>query len=111
MWSCIFCKIINREIPAEIIYETDELIVFKDINPKMPIHFLIVPKIHLSSINDIEPEFIELSGRLIYAAKLLAEKLAISKNGFRLVINCGKDSGQIIDHLHIHFLAGKKLET
>lgn len=106
--SCIFCKIINREIPGEIIYETDDVIVFKDINPKAPVHFLIIPKAHLGSVNDIDPEFIEIAGKLLYTAKVMAEKLNIAKQGYRLIINCGKDSGQIVDHLHLHFLAGKK---
>ena len=104
MKNCLFCKIINKEVPSEIIYEDEKVIAFKDIHPKAPIHLLIVPKKHIPSVNHLEIEDKTLMGELI----LVAQKIAREKNlkGYRLQINVGRPAGQIIDHLHLHLLAG-----
>lgn len=108
--DCIFCKIINKKEPAEIIYEDDYVIVFKDINPQAPIHYLIVPKKHITGIQTISEEDINLIGYMFLVARKIAEKLEINnyENGYRLVFNVGKDAGQSIMHLHLHFLAKRK---
>lgn len=108
MNECIFCKIINKEIKSEIIYENDKFVVFKDINPQAPIHLLLVPKQHISSINEIDEKnerFLEGVFRVI---KKVAQELNFSENGYRVVVNTGKDSGQEVLHIHFHILAKRK---
>ncbi|MFH1564384.1 MAG: histidine triad nucleotide-binding protein [bacterium] len=109
MTSCIFCKIINKEISAEVIHEDDGLIVLNDINPKARIHILIIPKKHISSIANAREEDIALLGRCLFQAKLIARKKEINETGYKIVINTGSDGGQIVPHLHIHLLGGEKL--
>jgi histidine triad (HIT) family protein len=101
--ECVFCKITNRETPAEIVYEDERIIAFKDIHPKAPVHLLIIPKKHIPSVDHLELEDKELMGELI----LVAQKIARAKKlkGYRLQINVGRPAGQIIDHLHLHLLA------
>ena len=106
--NCLFCKIINKENPADIIYEDDKFVVFKDIKPKAPIHFLIVPKQHILSIQHLELKHKELIGELFLLAKKIAKKENIAKKGYKLVFNVGRGGGQIIDHIHLHLLAGWK---
>lgn len=105
MIDCIFCKIINKEMPSDIAYEDDNVIVFKDINPSAPIHLLIVPKKHIVSINDLKDQDKELVGYMFLIAKKMAEKQGVLETGYRLAINVGRGGGQIIDHLHLHLLA------
>jgi len=107
--NCIFCKIANRELPATIVYEDEKVIAFKDINPIAPIHYLIIPKKHIASINQLEPQDRELMGDMLLAAQKIAKKEGIADSGYRLVFNVGRDSGQMVDHLHLHLLGGKKL--
>jgi len=106
MIECIFCKIIKKELPSEIVYEDEKVLAFKDIKPKAPIHFLIVPKIHIESIKSERSE--EVVKDLIKAAKKIASQRNIQ--GYKLVFNVGKEGGQIIEHLHLHFLAGKSIK-
>jgi histidine triad (HIT) family protein len=108
--DCIFCKIVNKKEPAKIIYEDYYVVVFEDINPQAPIHYLIVPKKHISGIQTISEEDIEIVGYMFLIAKKIAEKLGINnmEKGYRLVFNVGKNAGQSILHLHLHFLAGRK---
>ncbi|MCD6429457.1 histidine triad nucleotide-binding protein [bacterium] len=107
MEECIFCKIINKETPAEIVYEDKEVIVIKDINPKATIHLLIIPKIHISSLLEFQEEHKELLGKLLLISKELAKMFEKAKGGYKLAINVGKEGGQIVEHFHIHFLAGE----
>jgi histidine triad (HIT) family protein len=109
MENCIFCKISKKEAPADILYEDSSVIVFKDIAPKAPIHLLIVPKKHIVSINHIEVEDKEIVGNLFIVAKKIAKENGIDKKGYRLIFNVGRDAGQMVDHLHLHLLAGRKL--
>ena len=101
--DCIFCKIISKELPAKIVYEDEKVLAFKDINPKAPIHLLIIPKKHIPSVNHLKLRDKELMGELI----LTAQKIARGKKlkGYRLQINVGRPAGQIIDHLHLHLLS------
>jgi histidine triad (HIT) family protein len=104
--DCLFCKIIKKEIPSDIVYEDESFISFKDINPKAPIHLLIVPKKHISSINHLEEKDKEMIGELFLVAKRIAEKEGVKEKGYKLLFNVGKGGGQIIDHIHLHLLAG-----
>lgn len=106
--SCIFCKVIAKQIPSTFIAENDQLIVIKDINPKAPIHYLIIPKKHLSDITEFHAEDISLAGSMLMMAKELAAQLGGSK-AFKLLVNNGADAGQMVFHSHMHFLAGKKM--
>jgi histidine triad (HIT) family protein len=107
---CIFCQIIQKEIPSEIVFEDEKLVAFKDINPKAPIHLLIVPKKHIESVAVLNEEDKSLISEMIWRAKILAEEQGIAKRGYKLIINCGEDGGQLIKHIHLHLLGGKKLE-
>lgn len=107
--SCIFCKIINKEVTADIVYEDDRVMVFKDIKPVAPTHFLIVPKKHISSVNHLELEDKEIIGQLFLVVKEIAKKQGVSETGYRLVVNTGQDAGQTVEHLHLHLIGGTKL--
>ncbi len=105
MTNCLFCKIANKKTPAEIVYENDKLVAFKDIHPKAPIHLLIVPKKHITSVDHLELQDKELVGELILAAQKIAKGKKL--NSYKLIINVGRPAGQVIDHLHLHLLSGK----
>ena len=106
---CLFCKILNKEIPANVVYEDDTIIAFKDIKPIAPIHILIIPKKHISSLADIKIEDVDLMGELMLTAKKIAEDLNIAQKGYKLIMRVGKDGGQEIGHIHLHLLGGTKL--
>ena len=106
--ECIFCKIVAGEIPADIVFETDKIVAFRDINPQAPNHILVVPRKHIDSVEKLENDDLDLMGELVLSSKKIANKLGIG-NGYRLVINNGSDGGQEIDHIHLHLLAGRKL--
>ncbi len=105
----LFLKIINREIPAEIVYETDELLAFRDINPQAPVHILIIPKQRIPTIDDLQPEHAELVGKLILAAAEIAREEGLSEDGYRLVMNCRAAGGQMVFHIHLHLLGGRQM--
>ena len=105
--DCIFCKIINNELPAEFIYQDDLVVVFKDINPKAQTHLLLVPKLHIRSLADIGFEHQEIITYAMYKIPEIVKQLALT--GFRTIINTGKEGGQMVDHLHFHILSGKNL--
>jgi len=108
--ATIFTKIINKEIPADIVYETDNVLAFKDIKPQAPIHILIIPKIEISKVSDINGiEHASLLGEMFDAANKLAKDMGISERGFRLVFNCGNDGGQEVYHIHMHLLGGRHM--
>ena len=108
MENCLFCKIINGEIPSEKVYEDEEILAFKDIHPKAPVHILVIPKKHISSAMEIEEQDEALIGKMFIVIKKLAKEFGL-ENGYRIVNNCGSDGGQEVMHLHFHLLAGKKL--
>jgi histidine triad (HIT) family protein len=109
--KCIFCRIVSHEVPADIVYEDEDFLAFRDILPKAPTHVLIIPKTHITSLAELSKEHEELAGRLIVLAKKLAEKEGIAKKGYRLVINCGSEGGQLVPHLHLHLIGGKQLDA
>ena len=107
--STIFTKIINKEVPADIIYEDSGYLAFKDINPQAPIHILIIPKKEIQTVSYMKKEDTEIFGNLFYIAKKIAEKLEIEDQGFRLVMNCNEYGGQTVNHIHLHLLAGRRM--
>lgn len=106
---CLFCKIIAKEIPAEVVYEDEELLAFKDIKPLAPVHVLIIPKRHIASINDIEQGDVLLLGKMIKQARDIAVELGISKGGYKLLLRTGEDGGQEVGHIHLHLIGGAPL--
>ena len=108
--ATIFTKIINQEIPADIVYENDEYIAFRDINPQAPIHILIIPKKEIATVNDIQKEDIDIFGELFFIAKEIAKELNIDKQGYRLVVNCNEYGGQTVNHIHLHLMGGRKMD-
>ncbi|EPR10830.1 histidine triad nucleotide-binding protein [Ruminiclostridium papyrosolvens] len=106
MSDCIFCKIINGEIPSKKVYETDKVYAFHDINPEAPVHVLIVPKEHISSHNELNHENVDVMKDIHLAANEIAKQLGISESGYRLINNCGADAGQTVFHLHYHLVGG-----
>jgi histidine triad (HIT) family protein len=104
----VFKKIIDREIPADIVYEDEQCIAFRDIDPRAPTHVVVIPKKEIASINDIDEADEQLIGHLYTVIRGLAKKLGLI-NGYRVVVNCGPDAGQSVDHIHLHLLGGRKL--
>ena len=109
MEDCIFCKIINEEISSEIVYEDQKVIAFKDINPAAPIHILVVPKKHIETLLDVSEEDKDLISYIYQVINKIAKEQNFAQNGFRVIANCGKDSGQEVMHIHFHVIGGKKL--
>jgi histidine triad (HIT) family protein len=107
--DCLFCKIINREIPASIVYEDDRVLAFNDINPQGPTHVLIVPKRHISSLNELTPDDDGAVGELVRRAAAIASERGISEGGFRTVFNTNRDAGQTVFHIHLHLIGGRRL--
>lgn len=109
MSDTIFTKIINREIPADILYEDEQALAFKDINAQAPIHFLVIPKKPIATLNDMSEDDRELVGHLSYIAAKLADEMGFAHEGYRTVMNCNEFGGQSVYHIHLHVLAGKLL--
>ncbi|MBW6440524.1 histidine triad nucleotide-binding protein [Patescibacteria group bacterium] len=105
--ECIFCQIVKKNIPAEIFYEDDKIIAFSDIRPIALIHILIIPKTHIKSVTDISEDDTLLMGKLIFTAKIIAERNDIAKKGYKLLFRVGKEGGQEVQHIHLHLLGGK----
>jgi histidine triad (HIT) family protein len=108
--DCLFCKIINRELEADFVYEDSEIVAFKDIHPAAPVHLLVVPRKHIATYMDLQEDDEVLMGRLHYVVNDLARAFKLDKKGFRVVINCGKAAGQMVYHLHLHLLGGMLLK-
>ena len=107
--NCIFCKIIQGEIPSQKVYEDEEILAFNDINPAAPIHVLVIPKKHITSLAEMEDGDEKIVGKIYKVINEIAEKLGVKEKGYRVIVNCGKDGGQEVGHLHFHLLAGKQL--
>jgi histidine triad (HIT) family protein len=105
--SCIFCKIVTKEIPAQIIYENEKVVAFNDINPAAPLHILVIPKKHIESIDCISEDDADISAAMFTAAKEIAKMKNLPDYGYRIIINNGKAAGQEVFHLHMHILGGK----
>ncbi len=109
MEDCIFCKIVNKDIPAELIFEDERILAFNDSNPQAPIHILIIPKEHFASLNDIPEEKKELLSHILLRARQIAQNIGIEEKGYRIVLNTARDSGQEVFHIHFHLLGGRRM--
>lgn len=109
MDECIFCRIAAKEIPASVVYEDDEMLAFDDINPKAPVHVLLIPKEHFASLNELPEGREDLLGRILAKARGVAEAKGVGKSGYRVVLNTAGDSGQDVFHIHVHVLGGRKM--
>ena len=109
MSDCLFCKVIAREIPAQLIHDDPELVAFKDINPQAPLHALIVPRRHIATLNDLQPGDDGLVGSMFRVAAALAREHGFAERGYRTVFNCNREAGQSVFHIHLHVLGGRAL--
>ena len=107
--ECLFCKIVSKEIPADIVFEDDTVIAITDVNPQAPVHLLVLPKKHIGTLNELSVEDQTLMGYLPLIARRLAVEKGIENSGYRLVMNCNKEGGQTVFHLHMHLLGGRQL--
>ena len=107
--DCLFCKILNGEIPGDIVFEDDELLAFNDISPQAPTHVLIIPKTHIATVNDLTDAQSGIIGRMTMCAKALAIEKGIAETGYRLVVNCNDQGGQTVFHIHMHLMGGRQL--
>ena len=108
--DCLFCKVVSGEVAINKIYENKDILAFEDINPQAPIHLLIIPKVHIPTLNDLDPRDIALVGKLSLVASKLAKEYEISKNGYRTIMNCNSDAGQTVFHIHLHMMAGRRFK-
>ena len=109
MEDCIFCKISKKEISTEVLFENNEVIAFYDVKPIVPVHVLVIPKRHISSVTEISEKDSNLMGQLIFSATEIAKKLGVSKDGYKLLFRAGKNGGQEVPHIHLHLLGGAEL--
>ncbi len=109
MPECLFCKIAAGELDTELIYEDEQVVAFNDLNPQAPIHVLVIPKKHIATLNELEPEDAALVGSLYLAAKTLARQKGVDDSGYRTLMNCNADGGQTVFHLHLHLLGGRRM--
>jgi len=109
MDSCLFCRIVRREIPAKIVYEDEKCLAFEDIKPQAPVHILIIPKAHFASLNEAPAGAESLLGEMLLRARAIAREKGIGESGYRLVLNTARDSGQDVFHLHFHLLGGRRM--
>lgn len=107
--SCIFCRIVTGEIPADFVYKDDEVVAFKDIHPRAPVHVLVIPTSHIDSLAEVRAENGQLAGRLLQVAAQIARNLGVEGRGYRTTINTGPESGSEVAHLHLHVLAGRQM--
>ncbi|CUB02481.1 histidine triad nucleotide-binding protein [Marinomonas fungiae] len=107
--DCLFCKLVNGDIPAKILYQDDDVIAFEDIAPQAPTHFLVIPKRHISTLNDLSADDAALVGKLPITAAKIAQQLGIADDGFRVVMNCNEMGGQTVYHIHMHVLGGRAM--
>ncbi len=110
MKDCLFCNIAAGKMETDFVYQDKKVVVFKDLNPQAPVHLLIVPKKHISDLNNLEPENNELIGHIYQVAKKMAAEYELADSGYRLVSNCGDDGGQTVYHIHFHLLGGRELQ-
>ncbi len=109
MSDCIFCKLVSGEIQPDVVLETDDVLAFRDMGPQAPTHVLVIPKRHISTLNDLQPEDAELVGKLYLVAKQVAVDEGLTESGYRTVMNCNRDGGQTVFHIHLHLLGGRPM--
>ena len=109
MSDCLFCKILEGEIPCDRVYENDQVIAFRDVNPQAPTHILVIPRKHISTVNDLTPDDKNIVGEMILAAQVIAKQEGIEESGYRLIMNCNEGAGQTVFHIHLHILGGRRM--
>ena len=109
MSDCLFCKFVTGEIQPDVVYEDDQVLAFRDVNPQAPVHILVIPKRHIATLNDLQAEDAELIGGLYLAAQKVAEQEGIAEAGYRTLINCNAQAGQTVFHIHLHLLGGRRM--
>jgi histidine triad (HIT) family protein len=109
MTDCLFCRMVKGEIKPDVVYEDDEVLAFRDLNPQAPVHVLVIPKLHLATLNDLDDSHAALMGKLFLAAKMVAEQEGLAERGYRTVVNCNAEAGQSVYHVHLHVLAGRAM--
>lgn len=107
--GCVFCKIVRRDIHAKVVFEDNKILAFDDTRPQAPVHVVVIPKYHIDKLSDISDDHINLVGKLLLTAKRIARDMHIEESGYRIVLNCNKDGGQEVFHLHLHVLGGRLL--
>ncbi|HSJ47267.1 MAG TPA: histidine triad nucleotide-binding protein [Gammaproteobacteria bacterium] len=109
MSDCLFCRMVKGEIKPDVVYEDEDVLAFRDLNPQAPVHVLAIPKLHLATLNDLDETHAALMGKLFLAAKKVAEQEGLAERGYRTVINCNAEAGQSVYHIHMHVLAGRAM--
>ncbi|HEY9150708.1 MAG: histidine triad nucleotide-binding protein [Gammaproteobacteria bacterium] len=109
MSDCLFCRMVKGEIKPDVVYEDEEVLAFRDLNPQAPVHVLVIPKQHLATLNDLDETHAALMGKLFLAARKVAEQEGLAERGYRTVINCNAEAGQSVYHIHLHVLAGRAM--
>lgn len=109
MTDCLFCKMVSGDIAPDTVYEDDDVLAFRDLNPQAPTHILVIPKRHIATLNDLRPDDAALMGKLCLAAKTVAEQEGIADRGYRTVMNCNAEAGQTVFHIHLHLLGGRTM--
>ncbi|MBA1446100.1 MAG: histidine triad nucleotide-binding protein [Chromatiales bacterium] len=109
MSDCLFCKMVSGDIQPNVVYEDDDVLAFRDLNPQAPTHILVIPKRHISTLNDLEPDDEALMGKIVLAAARIAEKEGIAEAGYRTLLNCNAEAGQTVFHIHLHLLGGRPM--
>ena len=109
MSDCLFCKFVAGEIQPDVVYEDDEVLAFRDVNPQAPVHILVIPKRHIATLNDLQAEDAALMGNLYLAAQKVADQEGIAEAGYRTLINCNEQAGQAVFHIHLHVLGGRRM--
>lgn len=107
--TCIFCRIVGGDLPGDVVYQDDQVVAFRDIQPKAPTHVLVVPREHIASARELTPDHGRMLGAMLAAASRVAEAEGVAQTGYRLVINTGPAAGQAVDHVHLHVLGGRRL--
>ena len=110
MSDCLFCKMVSGEITPDKVYEDDDVLAFRDISPQAPLHVLVIPKAHISTLNDLDEAHASLVGKMYLAVKQIAKQEGVAEDGYRAVMNCNRDGGQTVFHIHLHMLAGRGLQ-
>jgi histidine triad (HIT) family protein len=108
--DCLFCKIIDKTIPADIVYEDDRVIAFRDVAPQAPTHILIIPRQHIATLNDLDASNTELVGHILHTAKTIAAEQGLADDGYRVAMNCNQHGGQTVYHIHLHLLGGRQMQ-
>ena len=109
MSDCLFCKILDGEIPCDKVYENDQVIAFRDVNPQAPTHILVIPRKHISTVNDLTADDKNIVGEMVLAAQTVAKQEGIEESGYRLVMNCNEGAGQTVFHIHLHIMGGRRM--